>query len=317
MINNIMEIKYNKKIIKSGKYFELYFYKDKEIKKGFKRMRGGSRIARGHTKAGTRKIMKELGIYDYHEYKTNEGRHLVDPSAEENLFTGLEEEKEKKKKANSSLSRTRTQLRRLINCNPHLDVFLTLTFAKSTPDPKEANPIFNKFIQRMRNHFKYFEYLAVIEFQDDTDYFGRIKPDKGSVHYHLLCNFKLPNFKDKQERKDYEVFFKDKYWKQGFVSFKEVEHVDNMGAYFCKYLGKDMFDERMFGRKKYFCSQTLKRTVEIYGQDADKFMAKVSKDSKLLFEKESSSEWTGRILYGSYIVEDDNQKKEPIQALKS
>ena len=304
MINNIMEIKYNKKIIKSGKYFELYLYKDKEIKKGFKRMRGLN-IGRGHTKAGTRKIMKELGIYDYHDFKKNEGRHLIHPDAEYNLFTELEEAQEKKKKANSSLSRTRTQLRRLINCNPHLDIFLTLTFAKSMPEPKDANPIFNKFIQRMRNHFKYFEYLAVIEFQDDTDYFGRIKPERGSVHYHLLCNFKLPKFKDKQEREDYEVFF------------KEVEHVDNMGAYFCKYLGKDMFDERMFGRRKYFCSQTLKRTEEIYGQDADKFMTKVSKDSKLLFEKESSSEWTGRILYESYKVEDKKKEKEPILALKA
>ena len=316
MINNIMEIKYNKKIIKSGKYFELYLYKDKEIKKGFKRMRGLN-IGRGHTKAGARKIMKELGIYDYHDFKKNEGRHLVHPDAEYNLFTELEEAQEKKKKANSSLSRTRTQLRRLINCNPHLDVFLTLTFAKSMPDPKEANPIFNKFIQRMRNHFKYFEYLAVIEFQDDTDYFGRVKKERGSVHYHLLCNFKLPAFKDKQERKDYEVFFKDTYWKQGFVSFKEVEHVDNMGAYFCKYLGKDMFDERMFGRKKYFCSQTLKRTEEIYGQDADKFMAKVSKDSKLLFEKESSSEWTGRIVYESYKIKNGKEEKVPVLTQKA
>ena len=115
----------------------------------------------------------------------------------------------------------------------------------------------------------------------------------------------MPEFKTDQEKKDYEVFFKDTYWQQGFIKFKDVEKVDNLGAYFCKYLGKDMFDERMFNRKKYFCSRTLKRPKELYNEKADTFMMKVKDNSKLLYDHKTESDWIGRVDYGSYKIEDE------------
>ena len=291
---------YNFKLIQSGDHIETYEYRDKEIKKGFKRG-AGLRVGQRHTKAGTRKIMKELGIHDYYDYKTNEGRHLVHPDAEPNLFDAIVDEKDKKRKAKSSLSRTRNEMRRKINANPELTTFLTLTFNRSMPKISEANVIFNRFIVRLKKTYPNFKYMAVIEFQSDLDYFKRVKPEGGSVHYHLICDLELP-FKNDVEQKEFEREFAKTQWKNGFITVKPVSHVDNMGAYFCKYLSKDMFDERMFRKKKYFCSQNLKQPKEIFNDEAKLLLARVSKNSKLLFEKEMNSAWVGKIEYKNYKI---------------
>ena len=55
---------------------------------------------------------------------------------------------------------------------------------------QEANRLFNLFTQRMKDKFPEFQYFAVIEFQKDIDFYGKIKPDGGAVHYHLLCNLR-------------------------------------------------------------------------------------------------------------------------------
>ena len=296
---------YNIKLIQSGDHIETYEYKDKEIKTGFTR-RGSRGLNPRHTKVGTRKIMKELGIYDYHDYKTNEGRYLVHPDAEHNLFTEMEEAKEKKQKAKSSLSRTRTELRRKINSNPELTTFLTLTFKENITDVKIANLTFNRFIVRMRKERPDFKYIAVIEFQK-----------RGAVHYHLLCDLDISGLKTESETKAYERTFAKGEWKNGFVKIKPVAHVDNMGAYFCKYLSKDMFDERMFGKKKYFCSQNLRQPKKIFNDEARFLIAKISSNSKALFEKEITSKWVGRIEYKNYKIGVGKREKVSIAFSKN
>jgi len=188
-------------------------------------------------------------------------------------------EKQKIKRT-SSLNRTRTEIRRLTNSNPHLDKFLTLTFSDNITELKEANYIFNKFILRIAYKYPNFEYLAVPEFQK-----------RGAVHYHVLCNLPFVHYKEITD-----------IWGQGNIDIKKVKDITNLGAYVCKYLSKDMFDERTFGKKKFFRSQTLKKPIEILGYSARKFVEKYLSESKPVFEKNFESKWSGEIDYKAFVL---------------
>ena len=83
----------------------------------------------------------------------------------------FEQEKLKQQRIPFSINRTKTEIRRLVNSNPQLNKFMTLTFAKSTTDLKEANYIFNKFILRIVYRYPNFKYIAVPEFQKDVDHY--------------------------------------------------------------------------------------------------------------------------------------------------
>ena len=187
----------------------------------------------------------------------------------------------KKKLAKSSLCRTKTEIRRLTNANPRLNKFMTLTFAENITDLGQANYIFNQFIKRITYKYGDFEYLAVPEFQK-----------RGAVHYHLLCN--LPFI---------EVAELEAIWGQGFIKINKIDEVNNVGAYVCKYLSKDMFDERTFGKKKFFRSQTLSEAVILIGWWAMKFFNRVLQTLTPVFEKKFNSEWLGDVEYKAYSLD--------------
>ena len=272
---------YDFKIIKSGKEIEVYNYKDKEILRGYKR------------KERTKKKNKEFkGQLNFNEYKKELKR--------------IEEwEISYKAKTKFSISRTRTNIRRLANANPHLNKFLTLTFAKSTTELEKANYVFNQAMKRIIRQKDYFEYIAVVEFQKDVDYHGNKKENGGSVHYHLLCNIEVPKTESLEELFNWERWFALRFWKYGFIKIKDVEQVSNMGAYFCKYLGKDMFDPRMFRKKKYFCSQKLNKPVEMTGYEAFRFFDQYLNGLKPIFAKSFFSEYAGNIDYSAYTLPED------------
>lgn len=195
-----------------------------------------------------------------------------------NLF---QTKKSQKQKTKESLNRARTQIRRLVNSNTQLNKFLTLTFAKNVSDLKKANYIFNQFIKRISYQYPNFEYLAVPEFQK-----------RGAVHYHLLC--KLPYIK---------VSELEKIWGQGFIKINRINDIENVGAYICKYLNKDMFDERTFRKKKFFRCQTLTEPVEITGYQATMFIEKFLFSLKPIFEMYFESEWIGEVEYKAYLLD--------------
>jgi len=257
---------YNFKLIKSGKYVETYHYKTKWIYRDFERKQ---------------------------------------PVRSTNAKTGVKKPGKQKAKAKSSIARTRTNIRRLTNSNPHLLKFLTLTFAEEMTDLKQANYLFNTAMKRVLRAKPYFQYIAVVEYQGDT-YFktGLPKPNGGSVHYHLLCNIST----DKtalhlQDRFAWERWFAMRFWKNGFVKVKDVTTIDNMGLYFCKYLGKDMFDKRMFNKKKFFCSQSLKKPEELRGWEAKSLFNHHEPHMKKTFEKTFENEHAGEVEYRAYILE--------------
>lgn len=148
-----------------------------------------------------------------------------------------------------NVHRTRVKIRRLVNSNPDMLSFLTLTFAENVIDLKEANYAFNQFVKRLNRVFPGFKYLAVPEFQK-----------RGAVHYHVICNFSVPSGVD---RKEFERDFANRYWQNGFIKLKDIKNVDNVGAYICKYLGKANFDARYFKKRKFFYSFNLFRAVVV------------------------------------------------------
>ncbi|MDD3487458.1 MAG: hypothetical protein PHF35_03725 [Candidatus Moranbacteria bacterium] len=155
---------------------------------------------------------------------------------------------------------------------------MTLTFRDHITDIDKANYKLNLFAQRAKDRWKEFQYLAVPEDQKS-----------GRVHYHLLCNLRYVPAKEIE-----------KVWKNGFIKVNRVDKVSNLGAYVCKYLQKDMFDKRMFGKKKFFCSQDLKKPTEKTNYDAQTYMQNNSGNLKLNWETTFNDEHRGNILYKTY-----------------
>jgi len=192
-------------------------------------------------------------------------------------------------KSQFSLTRTRRNIRRLINSNPAINKFMTLTFADNVVDIDVANYEFKKFIERLKYAYPHIElkYLSVIEFQK-----------RGAVHYHILLNVPTPDLKSKELREKFEVFFAKEYWRNGFVDVKDIDKVDNLGAYVSKYLSKES-TERLFNKKKFFCSQNLERpfqTVDKLCIDNLIEMYKL-KNIKPTYEIVIENEFSGKILY--------------------
>ena len=182
------------------------------------------------------------------------------------------------KKMEFSVNRTKTQIKRMVNSNPQLNKFMTLTFADNMADVKQANYLFNQFIKRITYRYPDFEYLAVPEFQK-----------RGSIHYHLLCN--LPYI---------EMDGLEYIWSHGVVNIRKISEVNNLGAYMSKYLSKELFDGKMFNKKKFFRSQTLRQSIELLGWYAMLFADKFLSLIKPVFEKVFVSEWTGEVKYKAY-----------------
>lgn len=279
---------YDFKLIQSGKHIEVYEYMNKRIFKGY---------TRKNPRQANKKKNKQKKENTLNDHELLELMEIWGDDAGADLLR-----KTQKQKTQFSIARTRRNIRRLTNANDTLNKFLTLTFAKPMPDVVKANKIFNTAMKRIQRRYTDFSYIAVIEFQKDTDFYGKKKEQGGSVHYHLLCNIALPAPYAVAERFMWERHFAKRYWKQGFVKVKDVTTVTNMGAYFCKYLSKDMFDPRMFNKKKFFCSQNLEKPVEMTGTKAKHYFSTVVLPHKAVYETTFKNEHIGTVNYTSYLL---------------
>jgi len=190
-------------------------------------------------------------------------------------------------KSQFSLTRTRRNIRRLINANKTMSKFLTLTFADNVCDIDFANYEFKKFIERLKYQYPTLDlkYLTVIEFQK-----------RGAVHYHMILN--TPKIKASKIAE---------LWGNGFIKINQIKKCDNVGAYVSKYLSKES-TERLFNRKKFFCSRNLEKPVEI----VDNFvidnlleMYKI-KDIKPRYETIITNDFVGDVKYYQFKLNYDN-----------
>jgi hypothetical protein len=97
--------------------------------------------------------------------------------------------------------------------------WITLTYGENMKDTKRLYKDFEKFNKRMRYHIGHYEYIVAMEPQE-----------RGAWHCHLVMIFdkKAPYIPNKKLAE---------IWRNGFVTVKRLDDVDNVGAYLTAYLG--------------------------------------------------------------------------------
>jgi len=195
-----------------------------------------------------------------------------------------------------TLRRTRMTIMRLVNSNPDFITFLTLTFdenkfenKKDITEFEKCNYLFMTFIQRLKYNFLGIKYLAVPEFQGDYYFRTGIKKEfGGAIHYHLLLNQKVDTKKI------------EKVWRHGFVKINKIKSINNVGLYVSKYLSKESFNRKYFGKKKFFYSRNLNRPKEFKGSDGEEVMANYFPPPEKVYEKEFSNKYRGEVMVNIY-----------------
>jgi hypothetical protein len=201
-----------------------------------------------------------------------------------------------------ALRRTRMNIMRLVNSNSDFQTFLTLTFDENKAENKKditefekCNYWFMTFIQRLKYNFSDIKYLAVPEFQGDYYFRTGIKKEfGGAIHYHLLLNQKI-------EAKRIEEI-----WRHGFVKINKIKSINNIGLYVSKYLSKESFNKKYFGKNKFFYSRNLSRPREYKGQECEPILADLPQ-LKLVYEKEFESKHRGKIKVNLYKLPQPNE----------
>jgi len=196
-----------------------------------------------------------------------------------------------------ALRRTRMNIMRLVNSNSDFLTFLTLTFnenkfknKKDITEFEKCNYCFKTFILRLKHHFPDIKYLAVPEFQGDYYFRTGIKKEfGGAIHYHLLLDQKI----------DSQIM--EKIWGNGFVKINKIQAINNVGLYVSKYLSKESFNRKYFGKKKFFYSRNINRPKEYKGQDCEPILADLPQ-LKLVYEKEFENKYRGKVKVNLYKI---------------
>jgi len=176
------------------------------------------------------------------------------------------------------------------------DKFLTLTFDPKKFEDGELRDVefvdkeFKKFIQRFNYRYKCkLKYLAVREFHKS-----------GRLHFHMVCDWK-DYFQTEEEIREAERFIGEKVWKNGFVDIKQMDQVDNVGAYIIKYMTKDLPQQFFKGHKMYLPSKGLERPLIYNDYEAEMIISTYELEQKKeVFTNSYESEYLGKIVYKEY-----------------
>jgi len=244
-----------------------------------------------------RKVIVSGGIFEVYSYGRPPNNNLKPSDGFEDRFQdikdGLDDRLDRKDERRLQTVRDARNLTRrlaLMNFNSK-DKFITLTYAENMMDLEKADKDFESFVRNMKYRYelKGLKYLAVRE-----------KQKRGAIHFHLLCDWKH-DFGSEEEIRHHERFIGEKVWKQGFVDIKQIDYVDNVGAYLIKYMTKNLSVELYKGKKIYLCSKGLERPVEYKGLEAEALIKFYELDhEKEVFTNSYESEYLGEITYKEY-----------------
>lgn len=227
------------------------------------------------------------------EYFTYEVGYLKGYSVAGDVNGGSGRTKDKSEKYEENraqaMKRARTNLRRIINSNCNANSkFVTLTFEENLQDVGKANSKFTKFIKRLNyavfdNKKAILKYSCVVEFQK-----------RGAVHYHVVF-YNLPYIKADR--------LKD-IWGHGYIKINKIRHIDNLGAYVCKYMTEELGDQRLEQKKCYFNSRNLKQPMEITSEkQIDSVLESLSaKKIKPNYCADFENDYLGKIEFKQYYV---------------
>lgn len=133
-----------------------------------------------------------------------------------------------------------------------------------------------------------------------------------------MQNGKLHNTKKiwNKRKKRYEIFKTMNYWKIGFSQIKPINIVCNkdnsangVASYMGKYLTKGNVDEKLFGKKKFFCSQNIIRPKELkLNQDTEiyKYIIDIlEKNAIKTYKKPYFDKFGNIILFKEFVMPKD------------
>ncbi|MGL4567178.1 MAG: rolling circle replication-associated protein [Fusobacteriaceae bacterium] len=241
----------------------------------------------------TKKLIKCGNVWELYDYEfpiivggsksTNGGRH-----------NECVDEKEKQRHRETAIARQRKVIRRLVNTNmTERSSFLTLTFAENLIDETKAKLELKKFFMRLRYNYPELkhDYLAVWERQK-----------RGAVHFHIIL-FDVPKIPLK---------VLNKLWGHGFVKINKIKGIDNVGAYVCKYLSKDLDSDEKKSSRRYTTSRGLKEPLIITNMNSvlDKKIAEAvgSNFDFLNYENSFETEHYGKINYKQFIIHNEKNQ---------
>lgn len=242
--------------------------------------------------AFNKKIIVSGSVVEIYEYEktmfkgksSSGGRHHTDSENTE-------------KNREITLNRARKDIRRIINSNvgkyDEMAKFITLTFADNVTDVKVANYEFLKYVKRL-NYDIFGSKKAILKYT--------VVPEvqkRGSIHYHCVF-YNMPYVK---HAKLLELWNVGDEVKKGSLNVKKIEHVDNIGAYVCKYLTKDT-SSVFEGKKCYFNARGLYKPEEIYKEkEVTSFSEELttSYNFKLTYNSIYTNDYTGKIEYMQYV----------------
>lgn len=165
-----------------------------------------------------------------------------------------------------SVSRSLAMGRDMLNTNI-TDVshcrWITLTYADNMTDTKKLYNDFKNFNKRCRNQFGHYEYITAAEPQ-------------GRGAWHLHCVF---IFEGKAPYMANDVVAN--LWKQGFVTVKKLDNVDNVGAYLTAYLGDMELSEATAHVRENTLSSLSYKDIDITDENGNKVTKRYIKGARL------------------------------------
>lgn len=190
-------------------------------------------------------------IYKYNGYQHIGGEPL---NIEGKSTNGSNKEKNRK----TTLNKARNNIIRLVNSNPDMQTFITLTYKENMQDLSKSKKHVNYFFKKLSKDNPNLKYLYVLEYQE-----------RGAIHYHILCNLKLGLKTAKRGRKskiqkEYEIWFAKEYWSnRGFVDVRNLESEGNTnaGKYIATYLVEDLLTLDLDGNRCYSYSRNLDKPI--------------------------------------------------------
>ena len=246
------------------------------------------------------KIIKsgtKLEIYKFNNYILREGYSKEKESLEEQLEFSFREISEEERKSNrvKSLRRSQNNIIRLIQSNPDMTTFITLTFKKET-DYKVSKKYLNNLFNKLRKDYPKLKYIWILEYGEEH----------GRLHYHVLTNiFSHLNLKvegrKSKEHKSLENIFCSQYWKYGFVdirNFKSEENI-NVALYVSTYIIKSLRNVNLNGYRVFgYSYKTLEKPLEVrsYSKNSIEELINIFDDYKLKYQssyKIGFTDWKG------------------------
>lgn len=245
-----------------------------------------------------KKVVVSGGVIEVFEYERMPLKNPKKGEDEDNPLElaepSSEDRTDERRKQTTRDARNLTRRLALMNFG-HGDKFLTLTFRKhyTVEHICEADAEFKKFVKRFKYKYKLddFKYIAVREFMKN-----------GRLHYHMICNWKEQFENEEQIKKvEREIGQPGGTWGNGFVDVKNLDHVDNIGAYIVKYMTKNVALELFKGKKIYLCSKGLQRPLEYTDYNAQLIIDQYDLEQKKeVFSNAYLSEHHGIITYKEY-----------------